>query len=266
MITGQRKQLMELGRLSVLIAEDHEINRVLIRKIIESWGFAVSIAENGMEVLQKLEQEHFDLILMDIQMPEMDGIGATRSIRSLKDPVKSSIPIIAVTANIQPGAREAYETAGMNTCISKPLNEPELLNIIYMLLRSKSGNLPETTEEISKPVKAEKLYDLSLIRSLSGGDEVFVKKMIDLFIETMPDSMDKLKNSIINKDWKQVANTAHKMKSTIDAMAITSIKEDIRMVENNSRQMTGLEKTPALAENICTTLNEVMIELRKNLN
>lgn len=256
-----------MGRLSILVAEDHEINRFLISKIVESWGCAITLAENGLEVIQKLKEKDFDLILMDIQMPVMDGVDATRRIRALPDKKKSTIPIIAVTANIQPGAKEEYHNAGMNTCISKPINEKELLNILYMIVKGDNDQTEGKPSAASAATDEDNtLYDLTLIRSLSGGDEEFVLKMVRMFLDTMPSSLQTLGDAIGNQDWKTAGNTAHKMKSSIDAMGMAGIKEDIRAIENNSRQMTGLESIPSKFEKISRAMNEVMERLKKDFS
>jgi hypothetical protein len=96
---SQEIDYKSLGPRKVLVAEDVELNQYLARHILESWDFEVVIANNGREALEALEQSSFDCILMDVQMPEMDGIEATQHIRKLPDPVKANIPIIALTAN-----------------------------------------------------------------------------------------------------------------------------------------------------------------------
>src|ERR1700712_981174 len=97
---------------TILVAEDVELNQHLTRHILEAFGAAVIIANNGSEAVEYLIQRNFDCILMDVQMPEMDGVEATRQIRRLDDPIKSGITIIALTANTQPDDLERYKYAG----------------------------------------------------------------------------------------------------------------------------------------------------------
>src|SRR5580658_4205154 len=108
-----------LGYRKVLLAEDVEFNQYIARQMLESWGFEVTVANNGIEVLKCMEEENFDCILMDIQMPEMGGIETAQIIRNLKIPAKANIPIIAVTANALKGDCEKYLAAGMTDFLPK---------------------------------------------------------------------------------------------------------------------------------------------------
>jgi len=114
----------------VLVAEDVELNQFLAKHIMESWGCEVTIADNGRKAVEELQEQEFDLVLMDIQMPEMDGMEATRHIRALPDARKAAIPVIALTANALKGDSEKYLKAGMNDYLSKPFTEEQLFTVI----------------------------------------------------------------------------------------------------------------------------------------
>src|SRR5579863_10065666 len=116
----------ELRRKKILLAEDVKLNQYIAQRILESWGCEVTIANDGREAFELLQQNFFDCILMDVQMPEMDGVAATELIRKLQDQQKSSIQIIALTANALASDKEKYTKAGMNACIAKPINEEKL--------------------------------------------------------------------------------------------------------------------------------------------
>jgi CheY-like chemotaxis protein/anti-sigma regulatory factor (Ser/Thr protein kinase) len=118
----------------ILMAEDVEVNQFLARIILESKGWQVDIANNGIEALEFLEENDYDLILMDLQMPEMDGITATRAIRQLIDVNKASIPIVALTANALVGNEQEYFDIGMNACLTKPFTEEKLFFAINKVL------------------------------------------------------------------------------------------------------------------------------------
>ncbi|HMH24133.1 MAG TPA: PAS domain S-box protein, partial [Puia sp.] len=120
-----------LGHKKILVAEDVELNQYLARHILESWNFEVVIAGNGKEAVELLGLADYDCVLMDVQMPEMDGIEATQRIRKLADPVKAQIPIIALTANALKGDSEKYVAAGMNDYLAKPFDEERLFRVIY---------------------------------------------------------------------------------------------------------------------------------------
>jgi len=112
----------------ILVVDDNRMNQDLMAHILEYWGFTFAIISNGREAIASISQGHFDLVLMDIQMPEMDGYSATIHIRTI---LKSNIPIIAMTAHAMAGEREKCTNLGMNDYISKPVNEHELLELIH---------------------------------------------------------------------------------------------------------------------------------------
>jgi PAS domain S-box-containing protein len=269
-----------LGHRRVLVAEDVELNQYLARHILESWDFEVVIVGNGREAVETLGQSSFDCILMDVQMPEMDGIEATQHIRRLGDPVKAGIPIIALTANALKGDSEKYLAAGMTDYLAKPFDEARLFRVI-------SRNLPRLEEPVSSvagesaaagsssenilknnsnmTVENSRLYDLSMVQSVSGGDEGFIRKMVALFIDTVPQNVQDLKNALEAENWEQVGKTAHKLKSTIDSMGIKSIRQEIRTVEANARQKEGLGEIPALVSNIDSVIKECIGQLQSEV-
>lgn len=130
----------QLGQLKVLLAEDNDINQLLAKSILQYWGFETKVATNGNEALHLLKQENFDIILMDIQMPEKSGIEAAEEIRALPDPVKNQVPIIALTANALKGEEIRYFAAGMNDYLTKPFNEHELYTVITRVYQSKRNS------------------------------------------------------------------------------------------------------------------------------
>lgn len=134
-----------LGNVKVLLAEDNEINQLLARSVLQYLGFESKTVSNGQAALDLLQQEHFDVILMDIQMPVKGGVEATTEIRNLPDPQKKNIPIIALTASTLKGEEARYLAAGMNAFIPKPFKEQDLYNIIEKVL----GNRQQGSNENS---------------------------------------------------------------------------------------------------------------------
>ncbi|HEY4110571.1 PAS domain S-box protein [Puia sp.] len=269
---SQEIDYKSLGHRKVLVAEDVELNQYLARHILESWDFEVVIVNNGREALEALEKSTFDCILMDVQMPEMDGIEATQRVRKLPDPVIANIPIIALTANALKGDSEKYLAAGMTDYLAKPFDEARLFRVI-------SRNLTRLQDPVGSPASVApafthntnnsnmtpgntRLYDLSMVQSVSGGDENFIKKMVALFIETVPQNMQDLKNALQAENWEQVGKTAHKLKSTIDSMGIKSIRQEIRTVEGNAREKVGLQEVAPLVATIDSVIKECIGQLQ----
>jgi CheY-like chemotaxis protein/HPt (histidine-containing phosphotransfer) domain-containing protein len=246
---------------TILVAEDVEMNQQLIRHILESSGASVVLAANGAEAIAHLKQQMFDCVIMDIQMPEMDGVQATQKIRALENAKTATIPIIALTANCQPEDLMKYEAAGMDDYLAKPFAEGHLIEMILSNSRNskRNGAGQSSTEQ-------NKLYDLTMIRSVSGGDEAFIRKMILLFIDTVPQNVQELVLALGQKNWEQVSKMAHKLKSTIDSMGIRSLHDQIRKVEmdaKNKVQLDGLtERVKHVESVVALCISQLAVEVQ----
>ena len=130
-----------LGPLKVLLAEDNEINKLIAKTMLNRWGFTTTMAKDGEEAVAEVQNNDFDFVLMDIHMPNKDGITATRDIRQMSNPEKNSLPIIALTANTQLGVNDKYIELGMDGYLSKPFKEDELYNLISLVLEKRKKAL-----------------------------------------------------------------------------------------------------------------------------
>jgi len=260
---------ISLKNKKILLVEDGKLNQFIATQLLESWGCEVMIANNGREALVMLELNFFDCILMDVKMPELDGVEATELIRKFADPSKSSVPIIALTANALISDREKYVKAGMNDCIPKPIEEFKLFaglvkNILKRDILASDGIIQGLMiNETNQP--EEKIYDLTMVHSVSGGDTAFIKKMVRLFIETVPQNVAELKQSVETENWDQAAKLAHKLKSTIDSMGIRSIHQEIRSVESNAKQKANLKEVPLLVQKIESAIATCVRQLQAEI-
>ncbi len=261
---AQDLNYQSLGNRYVLVAEDVELNQYLVRHIMESWGFTVDVVNNGREAVDRIQENNYDLVLMDIQMPEMDGIEATRAIRQLGDPVKAAIPIVALTANALKGDSEKYMAAGMNDFLPKPFNEQKLFLVISNNLKTSTKEaIPMSETNIPVTEGQDKLYDLSMVQTIAGGDADFVKRMVELFIQTVPPSLNDIQRETEQQNWQQVSKLAHKMKATIDSMGITRIKDVVRTIETNGKKGEQVDKIPAQVQEVVKVLEACVGQLRK---
>ncbi|MET0241949.1 MAG: ATP-binding protein [Flavitalea sp.] len=287
---SQEINYQSLGRKRILVAEDVELNQYLARHIMESWGFEVDIAVNGREAYEKVQTKEYDLVLMDIQMPEMDGMEATEHIRGLSDKHKSGIPIVALTANALKGDSEKYMAVGMNDYLSKPFDESRLFMVISKNLEARASdngaapvvaaepaktNVSNSSSKTSKaseeaaaakaPVAEIKVYNLAMVEAISGGDKDFVVRMAQLFLDTMPESLNEMKACIQYERWDALGKLAHKMKSTIDSMGIADLKQVIRLIEANGKNGTN-DQTPALVDQVLSVMQTCMDQVRRDYN
>ncbi len=238
----------------VLLVEDNEMNRLVANTVLEQYGVDVSEAENGQEALTQMATGQFDVILMDVQMPVMNGIEATIRIRK---ELNASIPIIALTANAIKGESDKCIAAGMNAYVSKPFTEESLITAIGSLL-SKDV---KTEIKITPAAAGNKLYNLDGLRKLSRGNDSFVKKMVNIFIKNGPDSVVEMKDAFSENDIITVRAVAHRLKPSIDNLCIESLQTRIRQIETFQGEMV----TPVLKELIDETdriINTVVVEFR----
>lgn len=225
----------QLKGLRVLLAEDVAMNQFIARSILEEKGVYVTEAIDGRETIEKVKSFTFDLILMDISMPYIDGIQATSIIRSMKNSPNCSIPIIAITANALEGDKQKYLSAGMNGYISKPFLEEEFLMVILQCLQKNDFCFSSDNENLINPTN-EKLYSEAHLMGMGKYQQTFIDKMIGLFLQTMPEDIYILQETAKMKDWKKVERTAHRIKSAIRSMGIQSAIQAIRYIEEAAQK------------------------------
>lgn len=204
--------------IKVLVVEDNEINQSLIRHLFSGWQLNCDLATNGREALEALRKRDYDLILMDIQMPEMDGYTAATEIRKT---LAKTTPIIAMTAHALPGEREKCISFGMNEYISKPIREEKLYKLIVQFTGlTMHPGVPDTaTNESGNPVFH--YINLDYMKEVSRGNKEYEKEVTSQFLEAMPDEIGKLElywNEHNNPGLRQVA---HNMRTTISVVGLS---------------------------------------------
>ncbi len=251
--------------LKVLMAEDNEINTLYAQTILKKFNCDVDVAENGKIALQKLSETDYQIVLMDLQMPEMDGYQATQKIRNEFPYPKKSIPIIAITANALKGEREKCLEAGMNDYISKPFEPVLLKNILLKYFDSDASEKEIADSVVSSPQISNKLVDLSYLKKISDGDKGFIKDMIETFIKNAPEDIIKLKALMKRNNWDEIAQLAHKIKPALKFMGIKPASEHILEIEENSKMKINLEKMPDLILELEKEITEGQKELEDML-
>jgi two-component system, sensor histidine kinase and response regulator len=225
-----------LHPLHILLAEDNSVNRKIAVGMLEKRGHTVVSAENGREVLaaMKAQEEHpFDLILMDVQMPEIDGIEATARIREIEKVTGRHIPIIALTAHAMKGDRETCLNAGMDGYVSKPLKTEELLDSMEKLL----GNRPESGE--GAPLtegKDENVFDRKrTLESVEGDLELF-KEVVTIFLEEYPKIMGEIRDAIDGEDARKLNHAAHSLRGAIGNFGASAAFETALKLEKLGKE------------------------------
>jgi CheY-like chemotaxis protein len=245
----------------LLLVEDNDVNILYTRKILQNWNCTPDEAKNGLIALEKLKENKYDLILMDVRMPVMDGFEASKFIRSNFEPPKSQIPIIALTANAIKGDDEKCLQAGMNDYISKPFQPDTLKNKIIsnMNLEGYTKRVIKSVREVVDPSKA---VDLTYLKEMSDNDRGFITEMIQSFITQTPKDIENIWFHFANEEFDDVANLVHKIKPAITFMGIHDLKDLILEIEDNAkkRKLDDLERQLKIFDNTCTLAIEELKE------
>jgi len=201
------------GNRRVLIAEDNEINQSLVAHLFSEWGLDYDITRNGREAIEKLKEKTYDLIFMDIQMPEMDGYTATREIRNV---LGLETPIVAMTANALAGEKEKCLGYGMNDYLSKPIREKEMYELICRFIAS-----PLTyPEKEAVAATGFRYIRLQYMQEVSGGDKTYEKNVTGQFIEAVPEELAAINTAWSARRTEDVRRLAHNMRTTLSVMGL----------------------------------------------
>lgn len=213
----------DLSRLHVLLVEDNKINQAVAGKFLSSWGISYTVADNGTEAVKAARENAFDLILMDLQMPIMDGYEASRQIRKLQHPNHHKTPIVAVTAAGNGGLEQEIKEAGMDSILSKPFRPDALLHKLqqYCPYRKSDYSLVSQEKGINEatlqPEGLESL-DFTEMEKLAGDDPHFINELIMLYIEQFRILRIEALNGLENQDTDELRRIFHKMKPSISML------------------------------------------------
>ncbi|MEM6261817.1 MAG: ATP-binding protein [Bacteroidota bacterium] len=220
----------------ILVVEDILMNRKVVAKMLRNWGAEVTLAENGKLALENIQQDTFDLILMDIQMPEMDGFQTTRHIRSQLPSPQNKIPIIALTASVRSRVKQKVLEAGMDAYILKPFEPENLYALIkFYLAKAKNKQVAGASLPLVAPeTTVHPIVDLTYLKELAEGDMTFVKEMVAIFLEQTPFDLHNLENSIERFDWPDIKRNAHKLKYPFSSIGRQDICQLLAQIEEES--------------------------------
>jgi PAS domain S-box-containing protein len=254
----------EIKNIKVLVVEDIALNQLLMKTLLDDFGFEREIAANGKIAIDKLQEMPFDIVLMDLQMPEMNGFEATEFIRTK---MNSSIPIIALTADVTKIDVARCQEVGMNDYIAKPVNEKLLYSKIIGLVKKK--RIDKEIKNTEKLVRIKRKYvDLEYLNHRTKSDPALMMEMITLYLEQTPSLVNIMKKSLQDKDWVSLQAASHKI---IPSFAIMGISPDF---ENMAKKIKDFASTQQEAdeipnmvlqiENVCKhACKELELEFRK---
>ncbi len=252
----------DLKNINVLVVEDIALNQLLMRTLLDDFGFNCEIASNGKIAVEKFQLKHFDIVLMDLQMPVMNGFETTEYIRKI---LKSNVPIIALTADVTTVDLQKCKAVGMNDYVSKPVDERLLYSKIIGILKKANPTTPEiVTEKLETKVKC---IDLNYLMQRTKSNPKLMSEMIALYLEQTPPLIASMRQSFDTKDWATLQATVHKM---IPSFSIVGINNNFELmakkIQEFANEQSEEESIPDMVlqlENICF---QACRELEEELN
>ena len=246
--------------LKVLLAEDNAVNRALAVSLLKKRGHLVVCTGTGREALAALEKQSFDLVLMDVQMPGMNGFEATACIRMQENGSRRHLPVIAMTAHAMKGDRERCLAAGMDGYVSKPVGVEELFETIEEVMKASA------MKERSVDADAAEVLDRAKTLAQVGGDEELLAEVAHIFLEEYPAAMARLKGAVAGRDSRRVMEEAHALKGSVANFGSAPVVEAVQKLEKMGRgkNLAGgtevLERLDALLNRLARALAELCKE------
>jgi CheY-like chemotaxis protein len=228
--------------LHVLLAEDNLVNQKLAVRLLEKQGHAVEVANNGKEAVKAYQRQPFDVVLMDVQMPEMDGFEATVAIRELERSSGGHIPILAMTAYAMKGDRERCLEVGMDGYVSKPIQPRELWETIDKLVES--DNRPAQLE----PAAPVAFLNLDAVRERVGGDTMLLHELIDVFFADWPQMWQNVRNALQQGDAPKLNRAAHTLKGSVGVFGAQDAYTAAERLEQLARKGELAQAAEAVAQ------------------
>jgi len=243
---------------SVLLVEDNKLNQMLATTMLEKWGAKVVIAGNGQQAVDIVAEDTFDIILMDIQMPVMDGMTASKMIR---EKLFVNTPILALSANVIKGIVERCEAAGMQGYISKPFDPDDLFKKIFLHISRNKKHAIQTNDATSNI----RVSDVSRLEKMIGSDQVQLNIMLDKFLEITPAYLGELNKGDLANDLDAIALASHKIKSSIDLVSTSIMRDLILKINQTSRHGSDIAEVKQLIRQFNAFYKLLEIQLREEI-
>lgn len=248
--------------LNILLVEDNAMNQFVAFQILKKWNVHVETAINGKHALALLEKREYDLILMDLQMPEMDGYETTELIRNPSSNVLNHhIPIIAVSADAFEQTKEQALAIGMNGFITKPINKTELFNCLVAIMKL----MDIKRRPIIKPVGYSEIIDIKRLIQVTEYSTELVQEMLKLYLMEMPVIMLEMRNYASESNWFAIAQLAPKLRSIVGNLGLNNLKIIIDEIEKLCNLQEQLNLVPTMIEELALHLETIYVQLNDKI-
>jgi len=260
-------ELLELDKkiknIKILVVEDIALNQLLMKTLLDDFGFERDIAANGKIAIEKLKTKTYDVILMDLQMPEMNGFEATEYIRNT---MHSKIPIIALTADVTTADLAKCKAVGMNDYIAKPVDERVLYSKIVGLIK-KPIAITENKEKEIEQIKKLRCIDMAYLIRCTKSNPILMMEMISVYLEQTPPLITAMKMGLKDKDWSALYAAVHKIIPSFSIMGISSDFENIaKKVQEYASTQEQADAIPDLVLQLESICAQACIELKEEFN
>ena len=213
--------------LRILVAEDNPVNQTVILRMLQKMAHIPTLARNGLEALSLLETGTFDVVFMDVQMPEMDGLTATRKIRDNERATGAHIPIVAMTAHAMKGDKERCLDSGMDEYITKPLSSHRIQETIALLL----GREQTVQQVAAERTTSNLIWEVKEALARLDGDEALLRELVQVFLEDFPQQLVTLQLALETGDLERVERSAHSLKGELSCLGLTEAARKARDLE-----------------------------------
>jgi CheY-like chemotaxis protein len=245
-----------LKGLRVLAVEDNELNRMVLQVILKKCEVTVSMAHNGQEAIEMIQGNEFDIVLMDVQMPIVDGLEATKYIR---EELKLTTPIIGLSANAMREEVEICKQAGMNDYLVKPYSERSLVEVM------KKWSLENQVVEIVEEEKFVETLDLSMLKQYVGNDDSVMKEVVRGYLEHLPPQLDRLELALVGLDVLALRHELHQLKASMeiigvrpDGLSFAGISNELKSEGLSSLAKSAISSVISKGKNAIYSLKELV--------
>ena len=229
--------------LKILVAEDNLVNQRLAESLLIKAGHRVILASDGVQAVAEVEKTPFDLVFLDIQMPEMDGLDAARRIREIDRLTGRHTPVVAMTAHALKGDRERFLNNGFDGYLAKPVSYKAVLEVLEMV--HPSGHMPHSDRGSLKTSRGRSEPNLAALLAKTGGDRSLVHEMINIFLEELPGRMESIESAILETQHQKLETAAHSLKGSLGYFSISGAFESTSTLVEIARSK-NLERAPAV--------------------
>jgi two-component system, sensor histidine kinase len=249
----QLDSVSQLNGLKILVAEDNPMNQLLIQTILKKEGAGYDMVENGKELLELIDVRKYDLILMDIQMPVMDGVTAAQELRKRG----YTVPVIALTANAQKDEKANYLNSGFDAVITKPFRRSNMIDTINRILNSKKNNADSKF--------GESLYSIEDLLEISDGDQQFVNDMLQTFVSNVPKNIEALECAHDEGDLLVVKYHCHQLKPSLKLLKIKRASDLADLIEQKIQNGSDFQRIKDDFIEFISILKQVTLDINNRL-